>query len=80
MLIAPYRASWVNNDNIHQSLEAIFGDKDIHLLSSVAKEKVGDLFLNMCSISKTIIATISWNVSWATVCSLSQGASKQLGT
>jgi hypothetical protein len=50
------------------------------LLSSVAKEKVGDLFLNMCSISKTIIATISWNVSWATVCSLSQGASKQLGT
>jgi hypothetical protein len=59
MLIAPYRASWVNNDNIHQSLEAIFGDKDIHLLSSVAKEKVGDLFLNMCSISKTIIATIS---------------------
>jgi len=37
-------ASWVNNDNVHQSSKAIFGDKNIHLLSGVVKEKVGDLF------------------------------------
>jgi hypothetical protein len=50
MLIEPYYASQVSNDNVHQSLEVISGDKDIHLLSSVVKEKVGDLPLNMCSI------------------------------
>jgi hypothetical protein len=42
-------SSWVNNDDVHQGLKAIFCDKDIHLLLSVTKEKVGDLFLNMCS-------------------------------
>jgi hypothetical protein len=41
--------SWVNNDNVHQSSEVVFGDKDIHLLLGVAKEKVGDFPLNMCS-------------------------------
>jgi hypothetical protein len=41
--------SWVNNDNIHQSPEAISSDKDIHSLLGVAKEKVEDLPLNMCS-------------------------------
>jgi len=40
--------SQVNNDNIHQSLEALFGDKDIHSLLSVVREKVRDLPLNMC--------------------------------
>ncbi len=40
----------VNNDNIHQSSKVVFGDKDIHSLLGVAKEKVGDLPLNMCSI------------------------------
>jgi hypothetical protein len=40
----------INNDNIHQSSEAVFGDKDIHSLLGVAREKVGDLPLNMCSI------------------------------
>jgi hypothetical protein len=42
-------ATQVNNDNIHQGLKAIFGDKDIHLLSSLVNEKVGDL-LNICFI------------------------------
>ncbi len=41
--------NWVNNDNIHQGLEVVSSDKDIHLLSNVAREKVGDIFLNMCS-------------------------------
>ncbi len=40
----------VNNDNVYQSSEAISNDKDIHSLSGVVKEKVGYLFLNMCSI------------------------------
>jgi hypothetical protein len=40
----------VSNDNIHQSSKTISYDKDIHLLSSVAREKVGDLSLNMCFI------------------------------
>jgi hypothetical protein len=30
-------------------LEAISKNKDIHFSSDVAKEKVGDLLLNMCS-------------------------------
>jgi hypothetical protein len=30
--------------------KTISSDKDIHSLSGVAKEKVGDLSLNMCSI------------------------------
>jgi hypothetical protein len=42
--------SQVNNDNIHQNPEAIYGDKDIHLLLGVAREKVGDFPPNMCSI------------------------------
>jgi hypothetical protein len=42
-------ASWVNNDDIHQGPKDVFSDKDIHLSSSVVREKVGDLLLNMCS-------------------------------
>jgi hypothetical protein len=38
-------ANWVNNDNVH----AISGDHDIHSSLGVAKEKMEDLFLNMCS-------------------------------
>jgi hypothetical protein len=41
-------ASWVNNDNVNQSPEAISSDKDIHLSFGVGKEKVEDLPLNMC--------------------------------
>jgi hypothetical protein len=41
--------SRVSNDNVHQSLEVVFGDKEIHSLLGVAKEKVGNLPLNMCS-------------------------------
>jgi len=43
-------ASWVNNDDVHQGPETIFGDKDIRLSLDVAREKVGNLLLNMCSI------------------------------
>ncbi len=41
--------SRVNNDDIHQGPKAVSSDKDILLLSSVAREKVGNLPLNMCS-------------------------------
>jgi len=41
--------SQINNDEIHQHAQVIFGDKDIHLLLNVAREKVGDLPLDMCS-------------------------------
>jgi hypothetical protein len=43
----------VNNDNIHQGPEIVFGDKDIHSSVGVAREKVGDLLLNMCSTLQT---------------------------
>jgi hypothetical protein len=39
----------VNNDDIHQSPKVISGDKNIHLLSGVAREKVGDIPMNMSS-------------------------------
>jgi hypothetical protein len=42
-------ASRVTNDNVHQSPKVVSSDKDIHSLLGVAKERVGDLHLNMCS-------------------------------
>jgi hypothetical protein len=41
--------SWVNNDNIQLGPKPISNDKNIHLLSGMAREKVEDLPLNMCS-------------------------------
>jgi len=41
--------NWVNNDDVHQVLEVVYGDKDIHSSSGVAKEKVKNPLLNMCS-------------------------------
>jgi hypothetical protein len=41
--------SQVNNENVHQSTKIVSNNKNIHLSSSVAREKVGDLPLNMCS-------------------------------
>jgi len=41
-------ANWINNNDIHQGLEAISGDKNIHLSSGVMREKVEELILNMC--------------------------------
>jgi hypothetical protein len=64
-------ASWINNDNIRQSPKIVSGDKDIHSLSGVVREKVGNLFLNMCSTLQIIVATISRSVSWVFVCSFS---------
>jgi hypothetical protein len=42
--------SWINKDIVHQSMKIIFSYKNIHLSSSVAKEKVGNIPLNMCSV------------------------------
>jgi hypothetical protein len=42
-------ANQINNDDIHQGSEVVSSDKDVHLLLSVAREKVGNLLLNMCS-------------------------------
>jgi hypothetical protein len=39
MFVTPYCASWINNDNIHQSSKAIFSDKDIHFLLGGAKKR-----------------------------------------
>jgi len=39
----------INNDNVHQSLEVIFGGKDIHSSLGVAGGKVENFPLNMCS-------------------------------
>jgi hypothetical protein len=72
--------SRINNDKVHQSMEAVFGNKNIHLLSGVAKEKVGDFPLNMCStfqsnscnnISKCVVACCMFTPI---------GALKQMGT
>ncbi len=42
-------ANWVNNDDVHQGLKVISTDKNIHSSSGMAKEKVGDILLNMYS-------------------------------
>jgi hypothetical protein len=65
--------SQVSNDDVHQGLETISGDKDIHSLSSVARKKVGDLLLNTFPLSKAIYATISQSVSRVVVSSFLQG-------
>jgi hypothetical protein len=57
----------VNNDDVHQ------GSEDIHSSSSVAREKVGDLPLNMCSILQNNSCDNIWSVSWVVVHSLLQG-------
>jgi len=41
--------NWVNNDNVHQSIKVVSSNKIIHSLSSMAREKVEDLLLHMCS-------------------------------
>jgi hypothetical protein len=71
--------SGVNNDNIHQSVQAIFSDKNIHSLLNVAKEKVGNLLLNMCSIlqSNNFDSVFKCNVGCYTFTPI--GASKQMG-
>ncbi len=73
-------ASWVNNDDIHQGPKTIFGDKNIHLSLDVAKEKVGDLLLNMCS---SLQNNSYYNISKCIVgcyMLILVGALKQMGT
>jgi hypothetical protein len=49
--------SWISNNDIHQGSRVISGDKDIHSSLVVAREKMKDLYLNMCSI----LQNNSWN-------------------
>jgi hypothetical protein len=50
MFIAPYiYLNQLSNDNVHQSPKVVSNYKNIHSLSGVAKENVGNLLLNMCS-------------------------------
>jgi hypothetical protein len=72
-------ANQVSNDNIRQSLETIYANEDIHSSSNVAREKVWDLHLNMCStfqnnsrdnIPKCIMGYYMFIPAWA---------SKQMG-
>ncbi len=66
-------ASRVNDDNVHQSMEIVFNNKNIHLLLGVVKEKVGNLPLNMCFAFQNNNTKISRNVLWVIVCSFPQG-------
>jgi len=50
MFLDHFCASQVSNHDVHQGLKVIFDDKDIHSLSNVVKEKVGNVPLNMCFI------------------------------
>ncbi len=70
----------VSNDKVYQSTKVIFDNKNIHLLSDVVKEKVGDLRLNMCfvlqsnsynNISKCVMGYYTFTPIWAL---------KQMGT
>jgi hypothetical protein len=40
----------INNDDVHQGPKVVSSDKDIYSSLGVAREKVGDLLWNMCSI------------------------------
>jgi anaerobic glycerol-3-phosphate dehydrogenase len=72
--------SGVNNDNIHQSVQAISSDKDIHSLLNVAKKKVGNLLFNMCSTlqNNNFDNVFKCNIGCYTFTPV--GASKQMGT
>jgi len=72
-------ANQVNNENVHQNIETIFKN-NIHLLSNVVREKVGNLPLNMCS---TFQSNGSNNISkcvvgWCMFTTIK--APKQMGT
>ncbi len=49
IFIVSYMCKLGSNDNVHQNLKTIYGDKDIHSSSNVTREKVVDLLLNVCS-------------------------------
>jgi hypothetical protein len=65
--------SQVSNDDVHQSSKVVFDDKNIHLLSSVVREKVENLPPNMCStfqnnncnnILKCIMGCFTFTLTW----------------
>ncbi len=73
-LLHHIQVSWVSNDNVHQSMKNIYGDKIIHLLSGVTTKKVGDFPLNMCStlqnnscnnILKCVVGCYLLIIAWA---------------
>jgi hypothetical protein len=72
--------SWINNDDVHEGPEVVFGDKDIDSSLGVAREKVEDLFLNMCS---TFQSNSCNNIPKCIMCCCMftpVGAPKQMGT
>jgi hypothetical protein len=72
--------SRVNNDDVHQGPKTIFGDKDIHSLSSAVKENVGNLPLDMCSTlqNNSCDSVSNCIMSYYTITPI--GALKQMGT
>ncbi len=79
-LLHHIQVNWVSNDNVHQSMKIISSDKNIHLSSCMAREKEGDLPLNMCSIlqnnsynniMKCVVGCCMFIIAWAL---------KQMGT
>ncbi len=64
--------SRINNNNVHQGREVVFGDKDIHLSLGVVREKVKTSLWTCAQFSKTIIMIVSKNISWVVVLSLPQ--------
>jgi len=66
-------ASWVSKDNVCQSMQVVFGNKNIHLSSSVTREKVGASFWTRVLLSKAIVTIIFWSVWWVDVRSFPQG-------
>jgi hypothetical protein len=63
----------VNNDDIHQGLESISDDKDIHLSLGVAKERWETSFWTCVPLSKRINLIVSQSVLWVIICSFLQG-------
>jgi len=62
---------WINYDKVCQGSKIVFHDKDINLPPSVAKEKVGTFL--WVSLFKTIVAIVSWKISWVVEHSLPHG-------
>jgi hypothetical protein len=73
-------ANWVNNDNVHQSMEVVFNNKNIQSSLNVVREKVGDLPLNMCSTlqNNSYNSILKYVMGYYTL--TPTGAPKQMGT
>jgi len=61
----------INNDNIHRGSKIVFGDDNIHPFPYMTKKRWEASHYTWAPLSNTIVATISWSVSWVVVHSLS---------